>query len=269
MTTMVPETPQSTHPPGRRSTREYWDTRHATSRPEASGTLTHSSAANGWFYRAKKKRILEIFRRSQIPLKGLRVLDAACGSGEFVDCFLREGAEFILGLDFSPIAISSCRKRFSDAPQCHFSCFDLSGELPTETIESFDLVSCFEAIYLLPSAEDFENGLCNLCTALKPGGHLLISDHFPLTSKMRHDDLIHRSHNLYKKIFDECRLREIGVYLQTAVFNHPILPLRFQSYVEIYLPWSLYLLDRLLLHLGQPAIPPAHRYYYLIAQKEP
>ena len=266
--TMVSETQVSEDQPSAKSTREYWDARYATSRPEASGTFTHSSAANTWFYRAKKKRILELSHRCHISLKGLRVLDAACGSGEFVDFFVREGAEYVLGLDFSPVAISACKKRFSTARECHFSCLDLSKEIPIDIIQAFDLVCCFEAIYLLPSESDFRLGLRNLCRALRPGGYLLISDHYPSTTKRRHEDLVHHSRSLYKEVLDESRVREIGTYLQTTVFNSSILPSRFQSYVETNLPWSLYVLDRLLLYLRQSAIPPADRFYYLIAQKE-
>jgi hypothetical protein len=58
------------------------------------------------------------------------------------------------------------------------------------------------------------------------------------------------------------------MYLQTTVFNDIILPHKVQSCVEIHLPWILYALDRLLLHLRQPAIPSTNRMYYLIAQKE-
>jgi SAM-dependent methyltransferase len=267
MTTM-PETQRSEDQPRDRSTQEYWDVRHATSRPEASGTLTHSSAANRWFYRAKKKRILEIANRLHISLKGLRVLDAACGSGEFIDFFLREGAGYILGLDFSLVAVSSCEKRFSAATNCHFSCLDLSKVLPDEIRNTFDLVCCFEAIYLLPSEADFQTCLRNLCAALKPGGHLLISDHYPATAKRRHDDLVHRSHDLYKKIFNESHLREIGRHLQTTIFNASIFPSRIQSCVDIYFPWSLYVIDRLLLRLRRPVIPLSDRFYYLIAEKE-
>ena len=266
--TAVPETQHSQDQPRGRSTREYWDIRHATSRPEASGTLAHSSAANEWFYRAKKNRIREILRWSHISLKGLRVLDAACGSGQFVDFFLREGAASVLGIDFSSVAICSCKKRFAAEPKCRFGSLDLGNKLPTDMVGSFDLVCCFDAIYLLPSIKHFHNGLRNLCNALKPGGHLLISDHYPLTSTKRHDDLVHHSHDVYTQIFEEGRLREIGIYLQTAVFLSPILPSRFQRSVEIYLPWSLYVLDRLLLCFNKPITPAAERYYYLIAQKD-
>src|SRR6516164_9025386 len=190
--TMVSETQVSEDQPSAKSTREYWDARYATFRPEASGTFTHSSAANTWFYRAKKKRILELSRQCHISLKGLRVLDAACGSGEFVDFFVREGAEYVLGLDFSPVAISICKKRFSTVRECHFGCLDLSKEIPVDLIEAFDLVCCFEAIFLLPSETDFQQGLRNLCAALRPGGHLIISDTLPSISKRRHDDLVHR-----------------------------------------------------------------------------
>jgi SAM-dependent methyltransferase len=265
---ILPEGHQREDRPRGQSVREYWDLRHATSRPEASGTLTHSSAANKWFYRAKKKRIADIMHRSQISLKGLRVLDAACGNGEFVDFFLREGAESILGLDISTVAIDLCKKRFSATSRCRFKCFDLSEELPTEMGGTFDLGCCFEAIFALTSREDFQVGLRNLCTALRPGGYLLISDHYPPTSERRHDKITYHGHDLYKNIFREKGLQEIGMYLQTTVFNDIILPHKIQSCVEIYLPWSLYALDRLLLHLRKPAIPSTNRMYYLIAQKE-
>jgi SAM-dependent methyltransferase len=251
------------------SIQEYWDARHATSRPEASGTLRHSSAANEWFYRAKKQRIVEILEQSNISLKGLRVLDAACGSGEFIELFLRKGAEYLLGLDFSIVAISACNKRFSTASECHFSCFDLTKEFPIEIGADFDLVCCLEAIFLLKSETDFKVGLRNICSAVKPGGYVLISDHFPAISENRHDGLVvYHSRSLYNEILAESRMVEIGIYPQTSVFNGSILPRIFQSYVELHLPWSLYVIDRLLLYLKLSAIPAASKMYYLLARKE-
>jgi 2-polyprenyl-3-methyl-5-hydroxy-6-metoxy-1,4-benzoquinol methylase len=48
---------------------------------------------------------LEINVEKLRPLKGKRILDVGCGSGRFCHAFAREGAQYVLGVDFAPAMI--------------------------------------------------------------------------------------------------------------------------------------------------------------------
>lgn len=73
-------------------------------------------------------------------LSGLRVLDVACGTGEWLDHLRKCGAR-VSGIDLSRRAIDICRKRF---PDDDFRCG------PAESLpfpdRSFDLVTCLGSL---------------------------------------------------------------------------------------------------------------------------
>jgi len=68
------------------------------------------------------------------------VLDVACGTGEWLDCFRRRGA-IVAGIDLSQKAIDACRERF---PGNEFVCG------PAESLPfvdgRFDLVTCMGSL---------------------------------------------------------------------------------------------------------------------------
>lgn len=73
-------------------------------------------------------------------MAGKRVLDVACGTGEWLDYFHKGGAE-ISGIDLSRRAIDSCLTRF---PGGDFHCGPAEA-LPFDDL-SFDLVTCMGSL---------------------------------------------------------------------------------------------------------------------------
>ena len=57
------------------------------------------------YWRGVVQKRLEINVEKLRPLKGKRILDVGCGSGRFCHAFIREGAEYVLGVDFAPAMI--------------------------------------------------------------------------------------------------------------------------------------------------------------------
>jgi ubiquinone/menaquinone biosynthesis C-methylase UbiE len=57
------------------------------------------------YWRGVVQKRLEINVEKLRPLKGKRILDVGCGSGRFCHAFAREGAEYVLGVDFAPAMI--------------------------------------------------------------------------------------------------------------------------------------------------------------------
>ena len=96
-----------------------------------------------------------------------RVLDAGCGLGftiAHIQTLLPEAA--LIGLDFSPGAIAWASNRF---PTIDWRCGDLTA---MDLYEEFDLVVCTEVIEHI---RDYEKVIANLCKAIRPGGHLILT----------------------------------------------------------------------------------------------
>jgi SAM-dependent methyltransferase len=105
--------------------REFYDKEYF------SGSLT-GSARLPWHARVVGERLGNFAAR--------QVLDVACGTGEWLDFFSRQGAE-VAGIDLSRKAIDVCRQRF---PGREFVC----GPAETLPFESgrFDLVTCMGSL---------------------------------------------------------------------------------------------------------------------------
>jgi SAM-dependent methyltransferase len=98
--------------------------------------------------------------------KGDKVLDVACGTGEWVKAAVTCGAT-ATGIDLSEKAIEFCR---SDNPAADFYCQG-ADSLPFDT-GNFDLVSCLGSLEHFP---DKAAALEEMTRVLKSGGRLLIS----------------------------------------------------------------------------------------------
>ncbi len=108
---------------------------------------------------------LHLARRLGIK-NGDRVLDVACGTGEWLKAALGAGAE-VAGIDLSEKAVEFCRR---DNPAGRFYCQG-AEELPFEA-GYFDLVSCLGSLEHFP---DKAGSLAEMARVLRPGGGLLLS----------------------------------------------------------------------------------------------
>lgn len=104
-------------------------------------------------------------------LKGMRVLDAGCGTGAFCKLMEERGAEYILGVDISPAMIKIAR---SSTTKAELLCNDL--DKITLAPASFDLVV---SSLVLGHVDAFERTLSHLLLALGPTGTIIITDFHP------------------------------------------------------------------------------------------
>jgi SAM-dependent methyltransferase len=234
----------------------------------SSGTFTHTAYANEWFYRAKFARLREVLRENRITLTNARVLDAACGPGRFIPILSNLGAKEIVGIDISPVAVSLCEEKQAEELKVGFLCHDLVEEFPADYKNQYDLVCIFEAIFCIVDSRSFEIALRHLAQAVKPGGYLLISDHFPKEEERPNHRIAYHSLDAYSSILASEGLKIQGLHLQTKVFNKQILPRPFQRFVENRIPWTLYILDRFLLRLPKVLGSTQSSIYYCVAKKK-
>ncbi len=102
-------------------------------------------------------------------LKGLRVLDVACGVG-YGSVHLAEDAAEVVGVDLDSETIKYAKTRYNYANNVQFLCED-GARLPFES-QSFDAVCSFETIEHVPDANTF---LSEVVRVLKPDGSFFVS----------------------------------------------------------------------------------------------
>ncbi len=103
-----------------------------------------------------------------IDLKGKKVLEAMCGSGQATPFFLEQGAE-ITGLDISEKLIESFKRQF---PQCEGICTSIfDNDIPDE---SYDVVSIIAGLHHLHPRVD--ECLEEVYRILKPGGYFIFME---------------------------------------------------------------------------------------------
>jgi len=103
---------------------------------------------------------------SEVVCPGDRVLDAACGTGDFAVADHRAGALEVTGLDFSPRMLERARRK---APGLRFVEGDMLA-LPFDD-GSFDAATVGFGVR---NVSDLELGLRELRRVLRPGGRLAI-----------------------------------------------------------------------------------------------
>ncbi len=103
-----------------------------------------------------------------LDLKGKKVLEAMCGSGQATPYFLEQGAK-ITGLDISEKLIESFRQKF---PECEAICTSVfDNDIPDE---SFDVVSIIAGLHHLhPRVDDCVEEVYRW---LKPGGSFIFME---------------------------------------------------------------------------------------------
>lgn len=106
-------------------------------------------------------------------VKGLHVLDAACGPGKYAEILTAKGAK-VTGFDLSPKMIELAKERNIDTAS--FFVHDLSVPLHSLADASFEVVVCALAMHYV---EDWNAALKEFYRVLKPNGRLIISIEHP------------------------------------------------------------------------------------------
>lgn len=115
------------------------------------------------------------------PLSGLRVLDAACGSGAQCEWLVEQGAD-VVGFDLSPAMVDQSKRRCGERVRLFVG--DLADPLDLEP-RSYDGVTCSLALHYL---EDWRVPLGSFAAALRPGGWAVISSDHPFAPPLPGQD---------------------------------------------------------------------------------
>ncbi|MGG4167909.1 class I SAM-dependent methyltransferase [Rossellomorea vietnamensis] len=109
-------------------------------------------------------------------LKGKRVMDLGCGTGELSKYCIEMGASAVVGVDISEKMITRALRENKD-DNITYICSPIE-DLSNQT-EPFDLIVSSLAIHYI---EDYESLIEKLHTLLKPGGILIYSTEHPVVT---------------------------------------------------------------------------------------
>lgn len=112
------------------------------------------------------------------PVRGLRILDAACGPGLYAAALLEAGAQ-VVGFDASRLMVDLARQRLG--PRATIDLARLGEPLPYPD-DAFDLGVCALAIHY---AQDRSAAFAELHRVLRPGGALVVSTQHPTADWLR------------------------------------------------------------------------------------
>lgn len=114
-------------------------------------------------------------------VRGLRVLDAGCGTGVYAEWLLDHGAE-VVGVDVNESMLAFARERVGGRAALHLG--DLRAPLPFLAGESFDVVLCSLVLHYVA---EWAAPLATFARVLRPGGALVLSTGHPLVEPPAED----------------------------------------------------------------------------------
>jgi SAM-dependent methyltransferase len=144
----------------------YWDMK-----AEAYQGLARSNWPSNTFNRYWDERQMSILDRALGDVRGLDLVDVACGTGRASIRLARRGAR-VTGLDFAPRALEAARDEARQAGlEIDFRSYDALAPPPSELVARFDLGITISCLAMACSeADTFERALGHLVSLVRPGG---------------------------------------------------------------------------------------------------
>ncbi|WP_273404188.1 class I SAM-dependent methyltransferase [Actinobacillus porcinus] len=112
-------------------------------------------------------------------LKGKKLLDLGCGTGEHLALYLEHGADFVVGMDLSEAMLTQAAQNLSQK-RPRFSLYQSSMEQLNALPENdFDIITSSFAFHYV---QDFPKLLADIKAKLKPNGTLVFSQEHPIVT---------------------------------------------------------------------------------------
>jgi len=144
----------------------YWDMK-----AQAYEGLARSNWPSNTFNRYWDERQMSILSAVLGDVRGLDVVDVACGTGRACRHLARAGAR-VTGLDFAPHTLDSARAETrAEGLAVEYRLYDALTPPPADLRGAFDIgvtISCLAMACAGPS--DFDRALGNLVSLVRPGG---------------------------------------------------------------------------------------------------
>lgn len=147
----------------------YWDMK-----AKVYEGLARSCWPSNTFNRHWDARQMEIVDRTLGDVRGLEVVDIACGTGRASLHLAKRGAK-VTGLDFSPVAIEAAKRESQDeASSIDYRQYDILAKPDEELLGRFDVALVIGCLTVACTDErDFDRGLAHIAGLLRKGGRVL------------------------------------------------------------------------------------------------
>lgn len=151
--------------------------------------------------------------------KGMRILDAGCGTGNTLFHFHKKYETSGLGLSLSQHEIDFAEEQAAKVPEADISFVKRDFSLSLDDLGLFDFIVCIESLKHTP---DPSAVVANLSQRLKPGGTMLIVDDYLTTEQQsakevnNHVKLWHAPGFISARQMQEALQKAIGVKPQTV-----------------------------------------------------
>lgn len=122
-----------------------------------------------WWYCSLHADLLDTIRKQFGADTNIRIVDAGCGTGGFLDCLKRHGYTNCSGLDISTLAVDFCGQRGLTVQQGSIADAEALARLGKA-----DVIVSMDVICSLPDAEQRSAFLRAAYAQLNPGGLLIV-----------------------------------------------------------------------------------------------
>jgi virginiamycin A acetyltransferase len=176
----------------------YWEGRHKEFRADNRnvGERGLTSEQNYELIAVKAALVGHVLGKLNVP-RGAEILDAGCGAGVFTSLLASSGFT-MHGVDVSQTAITAARATVDAA----FKVGSLSERVFDQR---FDVVLCLDVLFHVVDDSEWRKSVDILFDSVKPGGFLVIVEHFPAVGA---------------KASTHCRWRSVADYRATLADAH-------------------------------------------------
>ena len=177
-------------------------------------------------YASMELILLRYFFNHRYDPRGWGVFDVGSGAGHWIDFYRRIGAAQCTGIDISRQAVEFLQQKYASEPAVEIHC-GLFHEFLTARRNAYDVVNAIGVMFHVTDDHEWQIGLSAIANVLKPGGLLVVGEHFGFTSVnvQFHQDRVWK------------RLRS------RAVWRHALRELGFREICLCYNPAYLFLKD--------------------------
>lgn len=187
---------------------DFWETRlREKFSLLGTGHSGFSEHYNTYMYKRRARVLTKALAALRIKLEGKKVLDIGCGTGFFVDYYLRNKASSVVGLDITSVSIERLKNKFPS--QRFYQCDISSARLSSE--ENFDIINIFDVAYHITDDDNFRKAIENISYCCHEGTWLFITDSLvPRLANSSH--VKYRTLQMYREILDKKGIVIIKVY---------------------------------------------------------
>jgi SAM-dependent methyltransferase len=200
-------------------TRSYWESRLGQDWSLTGvGFRRMGRRFNEWAYRRRGERFEAVVREFLPDLSAHRVLDVGSGTGFYLDAWSRLGANQVVGLDLTDVAVVNLRKKFPNLDIHHG---DISSGLGDLAPRSFDAVSAMDVLFHIVDNAKFASAISNIAELLTPGGIFIWSDLFVHGREVVEEHFASRSLYRSEAVLDAAGFDILGRRPMFHLLNEP------------------------------------------------